>query len=639
VTVVAGLTVALRAKYGELAVLAPIALFILAILFGPDFALAPRALALALLAAILFWLIWRRWYRRRTSIRLLAAQAADAQGRPLETASDNGFVGLRTLVSAGVIMALAFGGAAFAAAASPPRNDRVVLRDAIEQPFDPRDYVSPLSTFRSYWRQPVLDDVLFSVRGLPDGQRIRIATLDTYDGIVYSVGSDLISSASGAFTRVPFRFDQSTVDGEQATLVVDIENYDLVWVPTVGKFETISFSGNDSDATRNAFYYNDTSSTAAVIGGLVQGDSYTLNAVLPVQPTDAELSTLDSGAARVPTVTVLPEQLGVALDGYVSGVEGQGNRLVAMLNGLATDGYISHGVDAAEPPSRSGHAVDRIDQLLTDAQMIGDGEQYAVTAALMATELGFPARVVFGFAPDASSATTGSVEVRGSDVAAWIEVNTAQFGWVTIDPTPAVRDIPEQTPEEPAQVARPQTVVPPPLTETESVDRQNTPDSQQDEPQVLDPFLVILLDVLRVLAWVVLGVAIIASPFIVILGAKLRRRRLRRKALSPVDQITGGWSEFQDAVADHGFVTPASATRSEVAGVVGGMSSRILASVADRAVFSPDTPDEVEVESVWRAVDDLRAGMDEDKSWWERLKASVSLRSLGGYSVTRLFKR
>ena len=39
--------------------------------------------------------------------------------------------------------------------------------------------------------------------------------------------------------------------------------------------------------------------------------------------------------------------------------------------------------------------------------MIGDAEQYAVAAAIMVRQLGFPVRVVFGFAPtDADPAET-----------------------------------------------------------------------------------------------------------------------------------------------------------------------------------------------------------------------------------------
>jgi len=638
VTTVVGLTIAIRSRVGDLAVIAPIVLFVTGILFGPDFAAWPQALSLGLMIGILLWLIWRRWYRRREAIRLLTTQAVDARGTPIETPTGGGFVGFRSILSGALILAIACGGAIAIADAAPPMNERVVLRNGIEQPFDPRDYVSPLSAYRSYWRSPAKDSVLFTVNGLPTGERVRVATLDSYDGIVYSVGSDLVTSSSGSFTRVPFTFDQSAVRGEPVRISVSIIDYSLVWVPTIGAFTSISFAGSGAEAARNLFYYNDTSRTAAVVGGLSDGDSYALDAVMPNQPGEDELATLDPGSATVPVPRVLPVQLGVALDAYVADVEGPGARLVAMLSGLKADGYISHGVGDDEPRSRSGHAADRIDELFTASRMIGDAEQYAVAAALMAQQLGFPARVVFGFEPH-GAAEGGIVPVRGSDASAWIEVNTAQYGWVAIDSTPPVREIPEEIPRDPAQVARPITVVPPPVTESEPVDPQSSPDSVQDEPRALDPVLLVILAVLQVLGWIALVCAIALAPFLVIIGAKLRRRRLRRKAPSAVDRITGGWHEFEDAVVDHGYLPPSSATRSEMAATFGGMQSRILASVADRAVFAPMEPDEAEVESVWRAVADLRATMAMGRSRWERLRAAVSLKSLGGYSVTRFLKR
>jgi hypothetical protein len=42
---------------------------------------------------------------------------------------------------------------------------------------------------------------------------------------------------------------------------------------------------------------------------------------------------------------------------------------------------------------------------------------------------------------------------------------------------------------------------------------------------------------------------------------------------------------------------------------------------------------------VWRAVDELQSTLDEGLTLWQRLRARVSVRSLGGYSVSRLFKR
>src|SRR5690606_28826863 len=93
VTVVVSLTVALRSNFPDLAVLGPIVVFIVGILFGPESALWPFPVAIGLTAMILVWLIWNRWYRRRESIRLLSARELSADGQPVEHIADGGFVG------------------------------------------------------------------------------------------------------------------------------------------------------------------------------------------------------------------------------------------------------------------------------------------------------------------------------------------------------------------------------------------------------------------------------------------------------------------------------------------------------------------------------------------------------------------
>jgi hypothetical protein len=628
---IVGLSIALRTRFGELAVLPPVLVYGTAVAFGPSVADRPLDVPIALLAVVLFWLVWFRWYRRRAAIRLL--QRGDADAAP---STSTGVVGFRTVVSAALILALATGAAVAASAVLPPTEDRTVLRSATVQPFDPRDYVSPLAGFRSYWQPASVDEVLMDVTGLPPGTGIRLATLDTYDGVVYSVGSAGAGGDSGSFTRVPSTFDQSRVTGDQVTISVTIAGYAGVWVPTIGKFESVQFAGPRADALRDAFYYNNVTGTAAVIGGIGTGDSYSITAVLPVQPDRDALAELEPGSAAVPTAQNVPDAVVERLDEYVRGIESPGERLAAMLDGLARDGYVSHGVAPDEPPSRSGHAADRIAELLTEPRMIGDAEQYAVAAALMANDLGFPARVVLGFIPE-------SGQVRGSDVTAWIEVDTAQFGWVAIDPNPEVREIPEELPEENQQVARPQTIVPPPVVENEQFDRQLTPDAAQEQQDDVDPVLQAVIAVLRVAGWVLLVVGVLLSPFLMVIAAKVRRRRLRRSAGSLVERISGGWREVEDAALDRGIEPAPSSTRSEVAELVGarvgGAQAAVLAAVADRAVFSSDEPSEAEVESVWRVVDELGAGLDHDLTRWQRLKARISLRSLGGDRVSRLFKR
>lgn len=627
VLTVAGLSVALRSRYPELAVVAPIILFIVAIAFGPVEPVRAVVTPIALLAAVLLWLAWFRWRRRRAAIRMLVPPSEGSA-----PSRDSRAAGLRTAVGSVLILAIAVGAGSAAAQALPPATDRTVLRSAIEQPFDPRNYVSPLAGFRGYWQEPTVDSVLFTISEAGIDQRIRLATMDTFDGVVFSVGAPGQSSESGSFTRVPSIVDRSGLQGEPATLDVSVGAYSGVWLPTMGALESIRFEGADASDRRDAFFFNAVTDTAAVLGGVTGGDEYRISTVIPVEPERSGLADVSPGSASVPDARAVPEEVANTLDGYVRGVEGAGPRLVAMLEGLAADGYISHGVGEDEPPSRSGHGADRITELLSAPRMIGDGEQYAVTAALMARELGFPSRVVLGFVSD-------DAEVTGSDVVAWMEVHTAQYGWIAVDPNPPFREIPDELPEENSQVARPPTIIPPPVVESEEADRQAAPDTERELPPDLNPVLQALLMVLRALGWLLLIAAIALSPFLVIIAAKIRRRRLRRRASSALARIRGGWQEFEDAVVDHGLTPAPTATRSEIAAVAGSVQAQVLAAVTDRAVFAPDDPDPADADRVWRVVDELRAALDSSRTRWERIKARVSVRSLGGYSVNRLFRR
>jgi hypothetical protein len=628
-----GLSLALRLRAGEIGMITPAVVLVAAIAFGADDAPASPPLGLALLAVGLLWLMWRRWQRRQDDIRALARSLGSegATGAPIRIAGAG-----RAVVAGSLLLAVAAAASLTTAAALPPDGPREVLRTVVEQPFDPREYASPLAGFRRYLRDDRADAVQLIVEGLPPGARLRIATLDSYDGVVYAVGSDRVDSASGTFVRIPSGVDQSAVPGGDAELEVTIEGYRGVWMPTVGQFESVRFAGDRASSLTDAFVYNDTSGTAAVVDGLEQGDGYRLLTRVPDQPTTAQLVTATPGSAPVPRIDELPDGVTAALDGWVAGQQNPGERLAAMVAGLRTDGYISHGLSETEPPSRSGHGSDRISELVTAPRMIGDAEQYAVAAALMARQLGFPARVVVGFAPEPTGST---VAVLGSDITAWIEVDTAEYGWVTVDPVPEDRPIPDEEPEDPTQIARPQTIVPPPAEADDPAEDQSAPENSRDDREAQDPFLAAVMLALRGIGIGLVVIAALLSPFLLVIAAKLRRRRLRRSARDVVQRIRGGWDEFTDTALDHGYEPPPAATRSEWAATVGSLPSRVLAAVADRAVFAPETADPRDADRVWGAVDELRAAMGAGRTRRQRLRARISLRSLGGYSIRKLFSR
>jgi hypothetical protein len=623
-TTVIGLSIALRSRVGELAALAPAALFIAGIALGPTRAATPIESGLGLFVVLLFWLLWLRWVRRQSIVRFVAQQSR----RTVESSADRRLAAARRLVSAALIIAVAIAAGTVAAIYLPPGVPRDVLRTRVQQPFDPRSYPSPLSAFRGYLQPGAAGEALLEVQGLPAGARLRLAALDSYDGIVYSVGSAAVNSASGSFTRLPDRLDQSAVGGEQVHLAVTVDGYEGIWVPGAGLLERITFAGPTAVARSDAFFYNDNSGTAAVLAGLARGDRYQSVAVLPREPKS--LASLRPGTAVLPPIEVVPDDLERFLTRYVRPGDPPGVQLSAMLDGLKADGYVSHGVRADEPSSRSGHGADRISQLFTDQPMLGDAEQYSVAAALLARRLGFPARVVVGFAP---SSTGGTVTIRGADISAWIEVQSADGRWVTIDPNPLVREIPARQPDKPIVVSRPQSVVPPAVPDI-AEQRDPTPPKStiEDPPAPLDPFLALLLAVATVAGWTILGLGVLAAPLLIIVAAKVRRRRLRRTLPAALDRILGGWREFADTALDYGIDVPSGATRNEVAATVGGRGPRTFAIAVDRAVFAPDRPGTEEADTVWASVAVLRTGLSAGKKRRDRLAALVSLRSLGRYA-------
>lgn len=617
------LSVALRTRAPELAVVGPVLLFLTGTIFGPLTAGGTLPALLALLVLTTLFLVWTRARKRQAAVRRLNEQA----GTTAQAGVDRRRIGGRAAAGAAVILAAAIGASLLATQVVPVAGPRDVLRAAVEKPFDPRDYPSPLSAFRTWVGERGAEVPQLTVTGLQSGERLAVATLDTYDGVVYTVGSSSVSSASGSFTRVPFPFDRSDLEGRRATVDVSVLGYSGVWVPEAGRLRYVDFQGPRAADLQSAFYYNDNSGTAADLAGLTQGDAYRVDTVIPAPVAEDAIADLRPGGAAVPTIAQSPDELASALAGWTADASTDGERLLAAIRGLKQDGYVSHG-GPGEPFSASGHSVYRIARLLVSDPMLGDAEQYAVTAALMARQLGFPSRVVLGFQmPDEVSAGQ-TVEMLGSDMSAWIEVNTADQGWVAIDPNPPVRDIPEEKPDDATKVARPQSVVPPPSAEDQRSDIQIPPEVEQEQPPAEEPvWLSILLAVLTVLGWALLAAALALSPFLSVIAAKAARRRRRRLRGPPLQRIAAAWAEFTDAAVDNGVEPAPHATRNEVAQAIGSRDSLVLAAAVDRATFGPGQPAEEDAVEVWRRVDELRDGLYSDRGRWERVKSMVTLRS------------
>lgn len=622
------------------------------LVLGPVVLYAPAETAVGLCALLvcLLWLSWRTHDQRMRALQRAAASSGVRISRRPTRADRR-----RTALGAGIVAAalmIAVAVVPYAARGA----EREVLRSAVGPDVDLSAEVSPLSEYRSLFSDDRADDVLFTVEAVPGPlpERVRIATLDAYDGEVFRSGAEGAVDA-GRFVRVPSALDAG--DGSSVAARIDIGTWDAIWMPTAGRLATAEFDGARSASLADRFYYNAAASAGVQTagGGLESGDAYVVRGVEPEAPDLAALE-----APGSPGGVAAPESLRAWMDEHATGSGGAA--LAGLVTLLRDRGYLSHGLATGdqEPvwaralsgyafqPSASGHSLARIDTMFsrllereTDPRAaasgnyvaaIGDDEQFAVAAALMARELGFPSRVVLGArlsSAEAGLATCRDGVCRAQDLAAWTEVESADGHWVAIDVTPQYAqspslDVTEQRDPENVTEVRPDSVeevVPP-----EPAQEDSASDRPDDDGAALD--LAWLWPMLRAggVALLVVGLAI--GPFVIVIATKAARRRSRRHARSPVSQIAGGWDEYVDAAIDTGRVAARTLTRSELAAVFATPSGATLAHDADRAVFSPATLSDADVEHYWEMVDAERAGLRAEHGFWRGALTTVSLRSL-----------
>ena len=600
----------------------------------------------ALLSAVL-WLAWRARDERARALRraadVTAVQVSRGRSR---TDSRRGALGVAMIVVAIV--------ATIAVVPWASRDaDRQVLRSAAGPQRLIAEAVSPLAQYRAMFSDARSDDVLFRVRSddraLPE--RIRIATLDTYDGEIFRASGD----EGTGFVRLPSTRDAGT--GRSVSADVDIADLGGIWMPTAGSLVAATFEGERRGQLADRFYYSADAEAGVQTadGGLEPGDSYRIDAVEAAPDDLASLT--PPGAVGA---TAGGDNLRRWVEEHADGSDGAA--LQALVQLLRERGYLSHSLapeGAAPPawtadlpgyqlqPSASGHSLARIDRMFERllereddpraaasgnyVAAVGDDEQFAVATALIAHELGFPARVVVGTrlsSPDSALPTCEAGECRARDLVAWTEVEGDDGRWTPIDVTPQWEQSPslevtqQQDPENVTEV-RPDTVdevVPP-----EPVQEDNSLDDDQRADDGVD--LAWLWPILRVTGLALLALLIVFGPFLTVVIAKAVRRRGRRRDPDPRSAIAGGWDEYVDAGVDAGRTVPRAPTRREVADAFATPSGARLADDADRAVFAGGAVTADEVAEFWSIVDAERRVLVRQRGFWRRVRAALSLRS------------
>jgi transglutaminase-like putative cysteine protease len=536
--------------------------------------------------------------------------------------------------------ALALGAAAgLGAGGLAEQRPRLVVRDQISPPFDPRDYPSPLSAYRRYLKADLKSKVLLRVSGLPDGATVKLAVMDRFDGVVWNVSGGGQGEASGNFGRLA----EVPVDGQAQS--VDLENHDAetVWLYSVGSPLAVEFADDQGRQLREALRLSPSTGALALPLARTGDVTYTIaTAWQDYRPPDSAIAAAESGAVALPDCAQV-QAADLAAAAATVGAATAGAQALALERFLRT-GYYSDGQEGPGEGSAlgqvlAGHGADRLTALLGGEAMVGDAEQYASAMAVMARSLGLPARVVMGFAPGrggdggpAEGSADGSHTFTGIDMSAWVEVNLDGLGWVGFFPTPDRQDTPSQAQEQPRPRPRPQVAQPPPVEA-----RPSAPPDEDLEPApvgsarpAVPPAVPAELGALAVSALVAGGlVAALAAAALVVACAKARRRRHRARDGPPAQRIAAGWQQVVGRLRDLRLapVPPPSATRLDTARRAPGAARDLLVALAgqaDAAAFGASTPSDADARHHWRRVELAERVLGEGLSHWRRLRARLA---------------
>ncbi|CAH0264013.1 hypothetical protein SRABI83_03459 [Arthrobacter sp. Bi83] len=635
------LTWRLRSPYWPL--LPVLLLFVTGIAFSTNagFLTVERGVALTVVA--IAWASFRRDCLRSTDTRKVSVN------RPQHDADTAARVRTRRLAAGAAVIAATVGVTAAVSPLISAGDERRVLRNVVVPPFDPKDYVTPLASFRNFVKDKK-DDALFVVKGLPKDARVRLGALDAFNGTNYTMdpnGSGNFSKVGDAKSINTLADPTGTVPTNEYTLDITVADYQGYFVPGGRKTTGLSFAPGSASAA-SGLYFNSGTDTAVTTKGLSTGDSYTVQVSDPVKLEHGQLTQYDFAKVTLPDASEVPPVVGAqandlsadaptAID-RVRQIEAHFQKAGAFSNGLIADGQL---------PSVSGHSAARIRDLLTAKQMLGDDEQYAVAMSLMLRHLGMPARVVMGFYPDPKGPENGAGEIKilGKDVHAWVEVAFDRVGWVTFDPTPPKDNIP--IPPDPENKSKPKPQVlqpPPPPPEPADLPPDSSPDALDADEKKNNPWL-FWGPILSAIGIAMIPLGILAIPLVLIALLKSRRRRARFTDGHPAQRVGGGWNEVLSLATDMGAAVDSRATRRESAAMVAetfpstSATTTLLAHRADASIFGAGQPSEEDVREYWTIVDGSLKEMTGTVGFWRRQQARFSPRSLLGDARSALNRR
>lgn len=504
-----------------------------------------------------------------------------------------------------------------------PSSQRFVLRNKVQPPFNLASYPSPLAGYRNY-AITQKQDVLFNVSGVQKGDRIALATMNSYNGIVWQVGDG--TSEYGTFSHPGIVINQeacpSSLGCRHETIIVKDLGYTGIWLPRVGIVNSIGFGGPRAYELLSTLEYNSTTQAMATPIYLVPGDSYSLKITDPILPNVNHVKSSSLVNSGPTNITGVPQVVQTKAQTIAAGSATDFQKMETMAQNLNQNGVYSDGLPN-QPVSVAGSGAYRMAEFF-QGQPVGDAEQYCSALALMANSLGIPSRVVMG----AVASNSGTDVIKGSDITAWVEVDFQNIGWYPFFPTPPKNSTkqPQSPPLPSASAVTPEIGSNLNSNNTSSAANQNGKSNIIKHKKTLNSGS----DLIGIVA-TDLG---LSSPLIIVILIILfiilykERRKVNRKTRgTPVEKILNGWLEIQDSVTDFGITLSTGGTR-KIHSRELGIKDPGVVMIADKATFGAEEPSLSEVDEFWQRVELVLKDVKDKHKMFEKIKAKLSLKSI-----------
>ncbi|MEU6135781.1 DUF3488 and transglutaminase-like domain-containing protein [Nocardioides sp. NPDC047086] len=377
---------------------------------------------------------------------------------------------------------------------------------------------------------------------------LRVGALTKFTGTEWTSGNrDVPSDHSGVATFEPPMSDASLLGDPTTYQLRASAKFQSTWLPI--------FTHPLEVTARGPWRYDeDTLDFMSTEGRdqTVAGQSWRMTAA-PVEPSQERLLAAgEPGVGAPPGMTdlpLLPDRIEeIALE-RTAGQDRPFAKAVALQNWFRHSGEFTYSLER-DVGTDSAALLD----FLTDNK-VGYCQQYATAMAVLARELGIPARVAFGFL-SGDQDEDGVWQFRGRDLHAWPELWFEDIGWIRFEPTPAAADTSEPGYTTGAlSNARNEPQAPVPSAGTSVAPAPNRPQREEpDTPEVADTGTE---ESNAGAVWT--GLGIIGLVGLVALAAPAVIRR-RRRATRLGGDAEAGWRELGDTAIDLGL--PWSGTRS-----------------------------------------------------------------------------